>query len=1189
MGWRVAVDRGGTFADVVAHGPHGAVRTAKLLAHEGVEGRAVSAVLTEPEAASGVDLRVGTTVATNALLTAAGAPTALLVTRGFGDLPRIGHQARREIFALAPRSRGWGPRWVVEVDERITAVGLVERELLRESVRESLVSLRSEGCRAVVVALTHAVDFPAHELALLALARECGFSEVVASHEVVPRVGLMSRGEAAVLDGSLTPVVREFVCSLGDVARSRFMTSGGGLVGAARFRGRNALLSGPAGGATACARLARELGLPAVLGFDMGGTSTDVCRWAGDVERREVSSVAGREVPLPGVDVVTVAAGGGSRLRIVDGVARVGPDSVGASPGPASYGRGGQAAVTDANCVLGRIQPRWFPRVFGEDGAQPLAVEAARAAVRRELSTALTHERGLTDQELLDAAAGFVSVANQAMSEAIAALSISRGHDPREHALVALGGAGPQHACAVAELLGIPRVVVHPQAGVLSAWGIASASPGAVRAARVDRLWGDLPPGDRAAEAARLAELARADLVRDGETRDAAVRVTFTMRHRGAQAILEARDRTHFDQEHRRLFGFARPEAPVEVLTIEVRAEVEEEVPLAPPAPPGIRRAADDAVDRVTLHVPRDGIRTTHSAPVWRWEDLAAGDAILGPALIVGPQTTVVIDPGWEALVRPGLVLDLSRVDAAQPTALAVTDAADPVTLALWGRRFMGIAERMGERLRRVAWSTNIRERLDFSCAVFDAEGRLLANAPHIPVHLGAMGETVRTLAARLPEHDLRSGRSWAVNDPRAGGSHLPDITVITPVFADGVLIAWVGSRGHHADVGGITPGSMPPFSTSLSDEGVLLDGLLLVDEGEWQAAEVRAALTRGPHPARDPATVVADLQAQVAANQLGVDALCALHATVGPRLATHAAAILDHGDAVLRLWLAEFDGPRAFTDALDDGTPIAVRLARTGSPDAPRLAVDFAGTGPASPGNLNAPRAVVRAALLYVLRCALGRDIPLNDGVLRSVDLYIPAGSLLDPPPGAAVVGGNVETSQRIVDVLLGALGLAAASQGTMNNLCLGTSRGSYYETIAGGVGATSAGPGASGVQTHMTNTRITDPEVLERRYPVVLERFAIRSGSGGEGTHRGGDGLIRELRFLEDTEVSLLSQRRVCAPFGLAGGGAGAPGHAELVRDGETIALPGAFARRVPAGSVLRVETPGGGGWGPPDAEDL
>jgi len=1186
--WLVAVDRGGTFTDVVAHGPLGELRTAKVL-NAGEAGLDVVRSLVAETAR--VSLRVGTTVATNALLTRDLARVGLVTSRGLGDLIQIGHQARPEIFALDIAAHKPLSEWVVELDERVRVDGLVEREFDPGVVREQLTALRREGCESLVVCLAHAVRYPEHELVVGGLAKSVGFEDVVLSHDVLPREGLIDRTQAALVDAAVTPAVKRFVgrVSSSPIAdHAVFMSSRGGHVGGEQFRGRNALLSGPAGGVSACARIAREYGFDAVLGFDMGGTSTDVCRWAGETETTDSFTLGDQRVPLPAVDLVSVAAGGGSQLWIGEGVTRVGPGSVGANPGPASYGLGTHAAVTDANLVLGRLQARWFPAVFGPTGREALDLDAAVRAV--------AHAAGVSPADgdaVRDAAAGFLAVANRVMADAIAAVSASRGHDPRIHVLVAMGGAGAQHACATAELLGISRVAVHPRAGVLSAWGIAGADLTAHEEAAVQELWTPSLAAEKRPLIETLEQRARTQLREQSPGVVPRVQAVWAMRYLGSTHVILAKDGEEFETKHERLFGLRRESGVIEVVTVRVTASWSPPVSLR--SPPEIRRPARNRIGTVAVHHTTEGARTCHRAPVYDWRCLHGGDEVVGPALIVGGETTVVVDPGWAALVWEGGLVELTRAGAGPQPERQTPDQPDSVGLALYSRRFMGVAERMGATLARVAWSTNIKERLDFSCAVFTRDGRLLANAPHIPVHLGAMGETLRALLSRLPPDEVRPGRAWASNDPREGGSHLPDITVMSPVFAAGAeqACAWVASRGHHADVGGITPGSMPPFSTSLAEEGVVLRCLLLVDQGHWCEPAIRDALMAGDYPARDPDTVLADLKAQVAANHVGVHALAELHEERGSDIVDRWSRwIIEHGNTVLQAWLAE--QPEAighFADGLDDGTQLVVRLTRRGEANQSRLIVDFAGTGPASLGNLNAPRAVVRAAVLYVLRCAIGRDIPLNEGVLSSVEVRVPPGCLLDPPDGSAVVAGNVETSQRVVDVLLGALGIAAASQGTMNNLAFGTPAGGYYETIAGGAGATAWSPGASCVQTHMTNTRITDVEVLEARFPVLVERFAPRRGSGGSGRNAGGEGVQRTLRFLAPVHCTLLSQRRTTPPFGLAGGAPGAPGEAFVTRDGRTEALPGCFARQMQPGDQLTILTPGGGGFGAPlgDAEDL
>ena len=1205
-GWRVAVDRGGTFTDVVALDPQGGLHVAKLLASGLPERRALDELL--PPGATLDELRVGTTVATNALLTGRGARAALLITAGFGDLLQTGHGARPDIFALHPQRLPPLAERTVEVHERVAADGGVECPLDEGRLAEDLERLRADGVTSLGVALLHAWIAPEHEQRVEALARAAGFESVSLSSSLAPTPGLLDRAWTAEADAFTSPVLRRYLDTVQALspprARLLAMKSSGGLGDAADLRGVHALLSGPAGGVVACSHVARELGLDAVLGFDMGGTSTDVCRWAGDIERSHRLDVAGRSLRIPTLDLVTVAAGGGSRLARVDDRLVVGPDSVGADPGPAAYGRGGPAALTDANVVLGRLQPDFFPRSFGPDRSGPLdgagaaaAVEAAAGAIPpapeqagagRGRTRTSDGAVGPGTSSAEHAAAGYIAVANAAIASAISELSTARGHDPARHALLAFGGAAGQHACAVARRLGMDQVVFHPLAGVLSALGIARAPRVATRSTPIQAPWSEALAASGPARAAPLLAACRAELARGGAVA-ASERIRWALRYAGSDTELDSVDRADFEAQHRRLFGFARADVPVEAC--QLRVELRSGVAFSPSARGGGDRSPPppSAVRRVGFP-DREGALRWCQTPVFHLDDLPRDTLLSGPALVASPTTTVLLDPGWIARVFPDGAL-LAK-DQGRPSQPRSTTRRDPVRLELYHRRFMSLATRMGETLRRVAWSVNIKERLDFSCALFDAAGGLVANAPHIPVHLGAMGETVRELAGRLGPA-LEPGRTWAVNDPRSGGSHLPDVTVITPVFAEGGLVGWVANRGHHADLGGRTPGSMPPDSRSLAEEGVILRDLCLVDGGVWQEDAVRHALLQGggAWPARQPAVNVADLQAQVAANALGARLLQELVDLEGAEvLAAWTSHVQDNAAEAVQGWLEGLGAaPCSFADAMDDGTVVAVCLRRTGRPGRRRLDVDFSGTGPRSPTNLNAPSAVVRAAVLYVLRCAIGRDIPLNEGCLRAIDLRLPPGSLFDPAPWSAVVGGNVETSQRVVDVLLGALGLLAACQGTMNNLTLGTSRGAYYETIPGGVGAGEGQPGASALQSHMTNTRLTDVEVLELRFPVQVRRFALRTGSGGAGQAGGGEGVVRTLRFLEPVDVALLSQRRSRTPFGLHGGEAGAPGRAELRSRGVRTGLPACFSRRLDAGDELELHTPGGGGFGALDGADM
>jgi len=1190
-GWHISVDRGGTFTDVVARDPQGGVHVAKILAAGTGEQAALDLVGALQPGALAASLRVGTTVATNALLTGEGARVALVVSRGFGDLLRIGHQSRGDIFELFPvRGRIDALHCsVLEVNERVLADGEVDEELDEAGLVLGLRRLRQEGVESLAVALVHGYLHRDHELRIEAIARGLGFANVSLSHRVLAQAGLVVRAQTTVVEAFLGPVVDRYMAAVQRVLEEDtlllFLKSSGGLCSAADLKAVDAVLSGPAGGVVACAALATDLSLPAVLGLDMGGTSTDVCRWAGEFETHQQMKVAGRSVCSPGLDVVTVAAGGGSILAVGDGRFQVGPGSAGATPGPACYGRGGPPTVTDANLVLGRIQPDLFPSSFGAEGKGAIDLEASQQALQSICP----------GTSLDESAAGFLAVANERMAAATAEISVARGHDPRDHTLIAFGGAAGQHACAIAAQLGIRHVVFHPMAGVLSAHGISRAALQALRCLPVMEPWtSDLP--DRWAErAATMAAEARRELLASGaDPERLRQQLRWSLRYQGSDTELLAEDCAQFERAHRRLFGFARPGCAVEALQLrlqlwEDRAEEQDDADL--PAPVDLSADASGDV-RVVGYLGPEGQVVRLPTPVFRTAELRPGHRLAGPALLSAETTTVVVDPGWQLEVGARDELHL-RALGASTGQLSGGPVSDPVRLELAHRRFQSIVTRMGELLRRVAWSTNIKERLDFSCALFDGEGMLVSNAPHIPVHLGAMGETVRHLVEVLGD-ELLPGRSWAVNDPRRGGSHLPDITVITPVFLERTVpLAFVACRAHHADVGGISPGSMPPFSRSLEEEGVVFDGVLLVDDGRWQEQQIMELLRGGPYPARKPEICVADLQAQVAANTLGVqliEGLVELHG-IG-RCQDDMRAIQDNGAAAVQSWLRTLPaGERCFTGQLDDGTLIrvALRAGRDPHTDRRSLEVDFSGSGEAMSGNLNAPPAVVRAAVLYVVRALVGREIPLNDGCLRDIDIVLPQGSVLDPPAGAAVVGGNVETSQRVVDVLLAALGVSAAAQGTMNNLCFGNSDFAYYETICGGTGAGETVSGADAIHSHMTNTRITDAEVLERRYPVILREFSVRAGSGGAGLQRGGDGARRVLEFRDSVHVSLLAQRRATAPFGLAGGGEGSPGRTFLVAAGSDHRqeLEGSFSRDVRCGDLLVFETPGGGGYG--DGENL
>ncbi|MEM6290160.1 MAG: hydantoinase B/oxoprolinase family protein [Myxococcota bacterium] len=1157
--WRVWIDRGGTFTDCIGQDPHThRLHAVKILSSDDAPLTGIRTLLRlgEGDPIPPCEVRLGTTLATNALLERRGRACALLITRGFGDLLQIGDQSRPDLFALELPTPAPLPNAVVEVDARLAPDGTVLAEPDEAVLGTTLAALRRQGFDALAIVVMHAHADPSLEQRMATHARTHGFTTVVCSTDVSRTPGLLARTDTAVVDAYTTPLLHDYLAHLQTKlpgSRLRVMQSSGGLADASRFRGKDAVLSGPAGGVVACAALAQQLGLSAVIGFDMGGTSTDVCRWGGAFDRVYETHVAGVRVRTPMMSIHTVAAGGGSLCRYDGQRFTVGPHSAGATPGPLCYGHPDvtEVALTDVAVALGRIAPDRFPF--------PIDVERSQAGV-----AALAEAAGL---EPLRAAEGLLDVAVESMASAIRAVTVAKGHDVREHALVVFGGAGGQYGCAVAQALGVRTLLFHPLAGALSAWGIGRA---AVRW-HAERDGGRAPLDDAALDRLEpaLTELesqGRASL--QGEDSPTRVERTVALRYAGTQTTLEmpwgdaATLRDQFERVHATTFGYARPEHRLEVVSVRVELVCEQPPPPSPipaparPAPPQPGRLVHDGA--------------WIDAPRYRREALPA--ELHGPALILEATGTIVLEPGWRMRRGPDDVLVIE--DVGTRSARALDTSRDPVTLQVMGSRFMAIAEQMGEVLRRTALSTNIRERLDFSCAVFDAHGGLVANAPHMPVHLGAMGESVAAIAAQHPTP--RPGDVFATNDPAAGGSHLPDITVVTPVFVDGTVAFYVASRGHHSDVGGITPGSMPPHATSLAEEGVVFRGTTIVAAGRFDDEAVAAVLEGGPHPARRPAENVADLQAQVAANHTGALLLHALCDEVGLTVVqAHMRHVQDHAAFAVRQAIGALPFDHAsYEDVTDDGHRIVVALHR----HADRLRVDFTGTADCGEHNLHAPRAVTLAAVLYVLRTLVGEPIPLNKGCLEPVDLVLPQPSLLHPEPHRAVAGGNVETAQRVVDVLLAAVGRKAASQGTMNNLTFGDASFGYYETIGGGDGATPNGPGRSGVHTHMTNTRITDPETLELRFPIRLDAFALRHGSGGPGAHAGGDGLVRRFTVLRDLQVSLLSDRRVVPPFGLDGGGQGAPG-ACLVDAAEQ---PGRFSKALAAGATVEIRTPGGGGHG-------
>lgn len=1191
--WQVWIDRGGTFTDVVARDPAGQVHTVKLLSEDPARGEdaAIAAIRsltgTAPEQFPPLDLRMGTTVATNALLERKGEPTVLAITRGFGDALRIGTQERPDLFVRRidlplPLNAA-----VIEIDERVRADGNVERALDSAAALEAFAAAVAAGYRAIAIVLMQGYRFPAHETQLAQLARGAGFTQVSVSHEVAPLIKLIGRGDTTLVDAYLSPVLRRYVdaisAQLGPQNAPLFMQSSGGLIEGARFRGKDAILSGPAGGIVGMARTAELSGNTKVIGFDMGGTSTDVSHYAGAFERDSETRVAGVRIRTPMMRINTVAAGGGSICRFDAGRLVVGPDSAGAVPGPACYRNGGPLTVTDCNVLLGKLRAAHFPRLFGPAGDQPIdatvvTVKFAQLAMAIKAETGQNH----TSSALAE---GFIQIAVANMAHAIKQISVARGHDVAGYALACFGGAGGQHACLVADALTIDTVLIHPLAGVLSAYGMGLASAAAVR----ERTLGlALIAGvERQVEAAR-AELAE-QVAGELGIPPSRIEVSLFLRRDGSENTIELPPgpavelSAAFQTAHRAQFGYDGAGALViDRIRVEAIAEDARAAQLAWPLP------AQSAPPLELVEAYLAG--QLRQVPIHDRALLAAGFAAPGPLIVIDPLATTVVEPGWAVHVDQDGTLRLTR-HASRAAAASAGTAPDPIRLEIFNGLFMAIAEEMGSALARSATSVNIRERLDFSCAVFDSAGRLVANAPHMPVHLGSMGESVQTvMRARAGSMDgpkdgrgVRRGDAYVLNAPYAGGTHLPDITVVMPVFiGDGENPDfWVAARGHHADVGGITPGSMPPSSTSIVEEGVLIDNVLLVDEGRFCAAELRALLSSGPYPSRNVEVNLADLSAQVAACARGA---AGLQRACGDHGRAVVSAYMDHvhanaEEAVRRLIGRLEDG--TFRYAMDNGAVIAVavRVDRA----ARHVTIDFAGSSAQLPGNFNAPFSVVRAAVMYVLRTMIDDPIPMNEGCLAPVTILVPDGSMLRPRYPAAVVAGNVETSQAVTDALFGAFGAMAAAQGTMNNFTFGNAAYQYYETIAGGSGAGPDFDGTSVVQTHMTNSRLTDPEVLETRFPVLLEEFSIRRGSGGAGAHTGGDGAVRRVRFLKPMEAGILSNRRQVPPFGLCGGGDGAPGATRVERSsGEVDVLDSTASVTVAPGDVMVIETPGGGGFG-------
>src|SRR3954466_2087949 len=1187
-GWQFWIDRGGTFTDVVARRPDGRLATHKLLSEN--PGRYRDAALAgireilslqknEAIPSQVIDaVKMGTTVATNALLERKGARTVLFITRGFRDALRIAYQNRPRIFERHIVLPEMLYSAVAEVEERIGARGEVVTPLNVAAVRADLERSFAEGFRSIAIVFMHGYRYPEHEAKVAGLAAETGFTQISVSHRVSPLMKLVGRGDTTVVDAYLSPILRRYVDQVaGELAGVRllFMQSNGGLTDAHRFQGKDAILSGPAGGIVGAVRTSLAAGFERIIGFDMGGTSTDVSHYAGEFERELETKVAGVRMRAPMMSIHTVAAGGGSIPHFDGARYRVGPDSAGANPGPASYRRGGPLTVTDANVMLGKVQPPFFPHVFGPQGDQPLD-----AAVVREKFQALAREikDGRSEEAIAE---GFVQIAVGNMANAIKHISVQRGHDVTRYTLCCFGGAAGQHACLVADALGMTRVFIHPHAGVLSAYGMGLADQTAMRERAVEMRLDD--SCNLAEVAEELAIEARNELLVQGV---AAERVRVERRahlkYDGTDTALIValapidRMKAEFEAAYRKQFSFLMPGRALVAEAVSVEAIAPGDAPM------------EKSIEKKKTAAPADRVRmftagTWHETPLYRREELAAGQRIDGPAIIAEANATTVVEPEWRAIVTQ---LDHLVLERAKPRKVeyAIGTAVDPVRLEIFNNLFMSIAEQMGLRLQNTAYSVNIKERLDFSCAIFDGTGNLIANAPHMPVHLGSMSESIKTVI-RENAGRIKPGNVYVLNAPYNGGTHLPDVTVITPVFRSGQILFYVGSRGHHADIGGITPGSMPPGSKVVEEEGVLIDNFLLVEEGRFRERETIALLKSGRHPVRNVEQNVADLRAQIAANEKGVQELNRMVEEFSLDVVqAYMGHVQDNAEESVRRVITKMSGSlkdSSFDLPMDNGAHLRVKVSI--GADRRSASIDFAGTSAQLANNFNAPTAVCMAAVLYVFRTLVDADIPLNSGCLKPLEVIVPEGSMLRPRYPAAVVAGNVETSQCLTEALYGALHVMASAQGTMNNFTFGNSRYQYYETIGGGSGAGPGFDGADVVQTHMTNSRLTDPEVLEWRFPVRLESFEIRAESGGRGRRRGGHGAVRRVRFLEPMTAAILSGHRLVRPHGMAGGEPGAAGNNYVLRrDGSRTELGPFDQTEMAAGDVFVIETPGGGGFG-------
>ena len=1194
--WDFWIDRGGTFTDIVGRRSDGTLAVRKLLsenpdAYRDAAVAGIRAVLglrggdPIPSGRIGA-IKMGTTVATNALLERKGARTLLLITKGFRDALRIGYQARPKIFARHIVKPEILYERVVEVDERVRADGIVEREPDLAEVRAAFAAAQADGIAAVAIVFMHAYRYPAHEQRVAALAREMGFAQISASHEISPLIKLVSRGDTTVVDAYLSPILRSYVAQVAgelsadnaEAIRLMFMMSSGGLTAAELFQGKDAILSGPAGGVVGMTETGRTAGFSRLIGFDMGGTSTDVSHFDGEYERAFETEIAGVRMRAPMMLIHTVAAGGGSILHFDGARFRVGPDSAAANPGPKCYRRGGPLTVTDANVMVGKLIADYFPQIFGPEQNLPLDTDAVRTAFAK-LARAVGQDR--SPEEIAD---GFITIAVENMANAIKKISVQRGYDVTRYTLNCFGGAGGQHACLVADALGMTTVLIHPYSSLLSAYGMGLADIRAIRQQAIEEPLGEAALIAITTVGGELGATTRDELIaQDVPAQDIVVHVRAHLRYAGTDTALEvphgalAAMKSAFEAAHRAHFGFIDKSKQIVVEAVSVEAVG------------GRAKFTEPSLDvtNVPLPAPTRHVRF-YSRPIWHdaaiflRDQLAPGHQIAGPAIIIEPHQTVVVEDGWRAEITAKNHLVLER---AGPLIRkhAIGTQADPVMLEVFNNLFMSIAEQMGVALQNTASSVNIKERLDFSCAVFSADGTLVANAPHMPVHLGSMDRAVETII-RENTGRIAPGDVYAINAPYNGGTHLPDITVCTPVFdAAEHILFWVASRGHHADIGGISPGSMSPSAITIEEEGVYIDNFKLVDRGRFRERALRDLLTGAKYPARNPLQNINDLKAQIAANAKGADELQKMVAQFTlPVVQAYMGHVQDNSAESVRRVLDRLHDC-SFDYEMDQGIWIKVKI--TVDKAKREATVDFTGTSPQQPSNFNAPEPVTRAAVLYVFRVMVDDDIPMNAGCLRPINIVIPPKSILSPEYPAAVVAGNVETSQAVTNCLFGALGALAAAQGTMNNLNFGNDKYQYYETICSGSPAGPGFPGTDAVQTHMTNTRLTDPEILEFRYPVLLEDFHIRAGSGARGQWNAGDGVVRAIRFLEKMECTILSGHRRVHPFGLAGGEAGQLGaNAVRRKDGRIEKLKACDATVLDAGDAVIIQTPTAGGYGEP-----